>query len=64
LRTLGRKDLVDKYSRWVFVEKPDIGLKLFTEGRSKQSEDSSFRLNPQLNMTVEEVLDFLSEVQI
>ena len=56
LRTLGKKELVEKYSQWVFDSKPEIGLKLFTEGRTKLSEDSSFRLNPQLNMTVEEVL--------
>jgi hypothetical protein len=62
LKTLGRKDLVEKYSKWVFELKPDIGLKLFTEGRKKSNESSDFRLNPQLNMTVDEVLAFLSLV--
>lgn len=46
LKTLGRKDLVEKYIKWVFKKKPDIGLKLFTEGRNKSSESSDFRLNP------------------
>ena len=63
LRTLGRKDLVEKYIKWVFTNKPDIGLKLFTEGRNKSSESSDFRLNPQLSMTVEECLNFLQEIQ-
>lgn len=35
LKTLGRKELVEKYIKWVFDVKPDIGLKLFTEGRNK-----------------------------
>ena len=63
LRTLGRKDLVEKYIKWVFETKPETGLKLFTEGRNKSSESSDFRLNPQLSMTVEECLNFLAEVQ-
>jgi hypothetical protein len=32
LLKLRRKDLVEKYAKWVFEMKPDIGLKLFTEG--------------------------------
>jgi len=63
LKTLGRKDLVEKYIKWVFETKPETGLKLFTEGRNKSSESSDFRLNPQLSMTVEECLNFLAEVQ-
>jgi hypothetical protein len=55
--------LVEKYIKWVFTNKPDIGLKLFIEGRNKSSESSDFRLNPQLSMTVEECLDFLKEIQ-
>ena len=59
---MGRKDLVEKYIKWVFETKPDIGLKLFTEGRNKSSESSDFRLNPSLSMTVDECLAFLAEV--
>lgn len=48
LRSLGRKDLVSKYSKWVFGVCADVGLRLFTEGpRGKSSiDDSSFRPNP------------------
>lgn len=63
LKTLGRKELVEKYIKWVFDLKPDIGLKLFTEGRNKSSESSDFRLNPQLSMTVDDCLTFLADVQ-
>ena len=64
LRNLGRKDFATKYSRWVFDVSADIGLKLFTEARGKTAiDDSSFRPNPQLNMNVDEVLEFLIDVQ-
>lgn len=63
LRNLGRKDLAINYSRWVFTVSTDIGLKLFTEARGKTAiDDSSFRPNPQLNMNVDEVLEYLVEV--
>lgn len=32
LQKLRRRDLIEKYARWVFELKPDIGLKIFTEG--------------------------------
>jgi hypothetical protein len=60
---LGKKDLVENYIKWVFDTKPDIALKLFTEGRTKSTESSDFRLNPQLSMTVDECLSFLADVQ-
>lgn len=46
LKVLGKKDLVENYIKWVFDTKPDIALKLFTEGRNKSTESSDFRLNP------------------
>ena len=47
LRNLGRKSFVVKYSNWVFEMNPDIGLKLFTEGRGKTiMDDTAFRPNP------------------
>lgn len=46
LKALGKKDFVEKYIKWVFDIKPEIGLKLFTEGRNKYSDVSDFRLNP------------------
>lgn len=63
LKLLGKKELVEKYIKWVFDTKPEIALKLFTEGRNKSTESSDFRLNPQLSMTVDECLSFLAEVQ-
>ena len=59
------KELVKKYGRWVFEMRPDIGLKLFTEGQKNSSADVGFKFNPNpsVDMDVDEVLRFLNEMQ-
>lgn len=58
-----RRELVEKYARWVFELKPDIGLKLFTEGSRTQSTDVGFHPNPLIDMDVEAVINFLNDMQ-
>lgn len=43
--------------------KPDIGLKLFTEGSRTQSTDVGFHPNPLIDMDVEAVINFLNDMQ-
>lgn len=63
LQKLRRKELVEKYGRWVFELKPDIGLKLFTEGQRSNTSDVGFNPNPQIDMDVDQVLRFLNDMQ-
>lgn len=43
--------------------KPDIGLKLFTEGQRSNASDVGFNPNPSIDMDVDQVLTFLNEMQ-
>lgn len=63
LQKLRRRDLVEKYARWVFEMKPDIGLKLFTEGARTAASDVGFHPNPLIDMDVDQVVTFLNSVQ-
>jgi hypothetical protein len=57
---LRRRELVEKYAKWVFDMRPDIGLKLFTEGTRTNTSDVGFHPNPLIDMDVEQVLGFLN----
>lgn len=43
--------------------KPDIGLKLFTEGARTAASDVGFHPNPLIDMDVDQVVAFLNSVQ-
>jgi hypothetical protein len=62
LQKLHRRELVEKYAVWVFDCRPDIGLKLFTEGsRNSASNDVGFHPNPLIDMDVESVVNLLNK---
>lgn len=64
LQKLHRRELVERYAVWVFEMRPDIGLKLFTEGsRSNAGNDVGFHPNPLIDMDVDAVINFLNNVQ-
>lgn len=64
LQKLHRRELVEKYAVQVFEMRPDIGLKLFTEGsRNSSGNDIGFHPNPLIDMDVDAVINFLNNVQ-
>lgn len=61
LKKLGSKDKILKYAKWVFETDPQTGLKLFVTNTKEQSDDLIGN-TAGINMSKDEVLQFLEEI--
>lgn len=62
LKKIGSKDKILKYAKWVFDVDAQAGLKLFTSTKESTSDDLIGN-TAGINMSKDEVLNFLDEIQ-
>jgi hypothetical protein len=63
LKKIGSKDKILKYAKWVFEVDAMSGLKLFVSTEKQNANDDLIGNTAGINMSKDEVLIFLEEIQ-